>query len=128
MCVLSTALAEKPRFIRIAGPAILYALAIFILSSLPGAVVPTLGFRFGDKILHLAEYGILGFLLYRAFRGTPRPFLLTILTGVIYAASDEFHQLFVPGRYCDFWDFAADVVGLALLGVIAGMFYGRHRR
>ena len=120
-------MAEKPRFIRTAGLAIFFALAIFILSSLPGAAVPQLGFRFGDKLLHLSEYGIFGFLLYRAFRGTSRPFLLTVLTGVIYAASDEFHQLFVPGRYCDFWDFVADAAGVALLGVIAGMFYRRVR-
>jgi len=37
-----------------------------------------------------------------------------ILTGGIYAASDEIHQYFVPGRSCDFLDWLADILGLAL--------------
>jgi VanZ family protein len=35
--------------------------------------------------------------------------------GTCYAATDEFHQWFVPGRQCDVFDFLSDAVG-----VIAG--------
>ncbi len=59
------------------------------------------------KCAHLTVYGVLGLLLWRArrqpVRNDPRPwkwrdagFALTIV--FLYAASDEFHQIFVPTR------------------------------
>ena len=31
-----------------------------------------------------------------------------------YAATDEFHQAFVPGRHADPWDWVVDVAGAGL--------------
>ena len=121
----STALGRDPRLLR-AAPAIVYALAIFIGSSVPGSEIPPLGFSLSDKLIHFIEFGILGILLYRAFSRMSRPYLLTVITGALYAASDEFHQLFVPGRQCDFWDFAADVCGILLVGGIQVLFVRRR--
>lgn len=43
-----------------------------------------------------------------------RVYLLWIgLIGILYAATDELHQYFVPGRSCDFTDWLADIAGLA---------------
>ena len=41
----------------------------------------------------------------------------SILSGVLYAVSDEIHQLFVPGRDCNIIDFSADA-----LGIVAGVY------
>jgi len=109
-------------------PAIVYAALIFFMSSIPGYELPDLPFWSFDKIVHAVEFGLLGILLYRAFRypkPSARPYLFTILTGIPYAALDELHQLFVPGRNCDAVDFLMDVLGLI---VFAGISARLHRR
>ena len=54
------------------------------------------------KAAHFTEYAVLGVLLalmYRAYgHKGKRLFLLSAGTGSLYAATDEFHQLFVEGR------------------------------
>ncbi len=46
-------------------------------------------------------------------------FLLTVfLTGVIFAVSDEVHQLFVPGRGCQLRDVLIDSNGVLAGGII----------
>ncbi len=122
----SAALGRDQPLFRTVATAIVYALVIFIASSVPGSEIPPLGFSLSDKLIHFIEFGIMGILLYRAFTLMPYPYLLTVTAGALYAASDEFHQLFVPGRFCDVWDFAADVTGLALFGGIY-VFFVRRR-
>jgi VanZ family protein len=72
------------------------------------------------KGAHLTEYGILGLLLWRALRKPikcdPRPWSWrtaggTILLVALYAASDEFHQRFVPGRDASVRDVVIDTIG-----------------
>ncbi len=110
-------------FLRFQGPAVLYVAIIFGMSSLPGSDVPEMPFAFGDKFVHALEYGLLGIFLYRAFRypkpWVSSPYRATLAFGILYAASDEIHQLFVPGRYCDFVDFLVDCIGLAVFAGIS---------
>lgn len=72
------------------------------------------------KTCHLAEYAVLACLLWRAIRkpvkNDPRPWnwaeagiVLTVVFA--YAASDEFHQIFVPGRTASPWDVLIDTLG-----------------
>jgi len=73
---------------------------------------------------HVAEYTILGGLLYVGFRslggGTKeRAFTLALLVASLYGASDEIHQYFVPNRYCDLKDVLADSGG-GFIGSFAG--------
>lgn len=73
-----------------------------------------------DKLLHFLEYMLLALLLLRALSKTfpgRLPITLGIIAfiiAVIYAASDEFHQSFVPGRNADALDWLADSFGAAL--------------
>ena len=104
------------RFLRIHGPAVAYASLIFILSSIPTLKSPDLGISFEDKIYHILEYAAFGILLQRGAelsggRSLKRILLISIL-GICYGASDEIHQLFVPGRECDLFDFLADAAGV----------------
>ena len=81
--------------------------------------MPDLHFNPGDKVAHFFEFGIFGVLLYRAFRDAAKvkhPFVMTMITGVAYAAFDELHQAYVPGRFSDLTDFIADAAGLLFLG------------
>jgi len=76
--------------------------------------------KYVRKAAHALEFMGLAVLFFNALRATcgyNRPCLSFILT-VIYAATDEFHQLFVEGRACSFFDVCVDSVGAAL-GIIA---------
>jgi VanZ family protein len=44
---------------------------------------------------------------------------MTVIISVLYAASDELHQLFVPGRMCDLNDFIVDSIGVIIFAGIS---------
>ncbi|MDI6780921.1 MAG: VanZ family protein [bacterium] len=96
---------------------IIYMGAIFGFSSIPSDDIPSCLFPFFDKIAHLVEYTGLGWLLNNAFNGLK---LAAILTGSLYGLSDEIHQLFTPGRECDFKDLLCDIAG-CILGQFIGL-------
>ena len=73
------------------------------------------------KTAHVTEYSLLGVLFYRAL-GYGRPEFYshyvwgTLLLGIAYAASDEYHQSFFPSRGAA----AADVF-FDTFGILAGI-------
>jgi VanZ family protein len=93
------------------APAVAWAGLIFGLSS-----ISAFGTDLGawdivlSKGAHLTEYAVLGFLLVWASRRESVAFLV----GILYAASDEVHQHFVPGRHGSALDVVIDTVGLAI--------------
>jgi VanZ family protein len=44
-------------------------------------------------------------------------FILTIVVALFYGAFDELHQMFIPGRFADIYDWLADAVG-SMSGVL----------
>jgi VanZ family protein len=92
---------------------------IFVLSTLATPSTPEFTHALQpDKLAHALLFGILAFLLYRAFRHhagyAPRnALLLAFLLAVLYGALDEFHQYFVPHRQHDVFDWFADTAGAA---------------
>lgn len=108
-------------------PVLLWAALIYMLSSIPSLAS---GFeQMWDLVLrkaaHVAEYAILGLLLRRALQSTPHAAYLAASLGVLYAGSDEVHQMFVAGREGSPIDVAIDALGV-LLGVSA-YHLRRHR-
>lgn len=117
---------DKEIFYAYYAPIILWMAAIFLVSSIPGdgewhAMRPvTYTVR---KLGHVVEYAVLGFLLARLFffhfhKQVREACALAFLAGLIYAMSDEIHQMFVFGRQGKFTDVMIDGVGL-LLGMWA---------
>jgi VanZ family protein len=94
-------------------PALLYLGLITTLSSQTGKELPQVWWMRFDKVLHVLEYGGLGFLVSFALGATMRRRLLwATLFGIAFGVIDEFHQSFVPGRQGnDPGDMAADLVG-----------------
>jgi VanZ family protein len=88
--------------------------------SLPRAPEPLLDLLL-KKGGHLLAYGVLAWLYLRALAGEANPSdrlrLISLALAVAYAASDEFHQSFVPGRGPSLVDVFIDSLGamLALL-------------
>lgn len=85
------------------------------------------------KGAHLTEYAVLGAFLavhvsaWTERRPLRRPRTLAFSVGALYAASDELHQLFVPGRSGDWKDVLLDSAGV-LIGVLLLARILRRRR
>ena len=91
-------------------PAVAWAAVIFSLSSrsrLPGPDVVGI-----DKVAHFGAYGLLGVLLCFAAERSRLPLLVAGVLGVAYGATDEIHQMYVPGRSPDVLDWCADAAGV----------------
>jgi VanZ family protein len=69
------------------------------------------------KCAHFTEFGILAFTVAIHFwirkRKGFRLFAWTVAVTAAYAATDEIHQLFVPGRSVRLWDVLIDTSGAA---------------
>lgn len=65
------------------------------------------------KLAHFTEYLILGFLTINMLdkNDISKKHLISILICIIYATSDEIHQIFVPGRTCQIKDILIDSIG-----------------
>ncbi|MCX9012672.1 MAG: VanZ family protein [Candidatus Methanoperedens sp.] len=128
---------------------VLYALMIFYLSSLSDPKVPGVGLKLvehlirsmqhsdylvvfapfypllkkPDKVLHILLYFGFGILLFLTLKGTGKTqgmaLVLAFFLGVLYGASDEFHQMFVAGRTASAMDLTADAAGVLLAQALA---------
>ena len=88
------------------------------------------------KCAHLTEYAVLALLLWRALRKSPAPDVprwqwsaagLVLALVALYAASDEFHQTFVPSREGCVTDVLLDTAGAAI-GLLSLWAAGRLRK
>jgi VanZ family protein len=85
------------------------------------------------KLGHFTEYAILALLLWRALHGTfstVKGIMLTGLTFLVaagFAASDEFHQSFVPTRTASPRDVMIDCFG-ALVAVMLCALWAKSRK
>jgi VanZ family protein len=113
-------------------PAAAQATLIFVLSAQPDlrlADEPLLDFIL-HKAGHLAVYAILAALVAWALdlpgAVRSRVWTVAVVACLIYAATDELHQGFVPGRHPTPVDVAIDTFG-ALLGLAAYAWITRNR-
>ena len=87
---------------------------LFVLSSLSTLPSPPGDLSFYH--VHIAAYAGLGALTTRAaakglHRVTITAALIAIAISSLYGVTDEYHQVFVPGRTFDVLDMAADAFG-----------------
>lgn len=121
---------KRSRFFRYQLPAIAWAGLIFILSSIPHLSPPDVGVELSDKLAHVVEYGIFGYLLVRALlnflsaRSKVYASILAIIIGVFWALTDEIHQSFISGREASKLDFLADGIGVV---IAQGVFWAKGR-
>jgi len=93
-----------------------YSALIVAMSSLPSSQIDRFYFFPGqDKLIHFFEYLLLAFFTDLVFiRFWPDKnktrFLCVLLYGILFAATDEIHQAFVPGRSCSGWDLFTDIL------------------
>lgn len=83
------------------------------------------------KVAHVIEYMVLCILLYIGLAGMGRARMLSFVCTVLYACTDEIHQMFVPGREGMLVDVAIDgggaLAGLAVILLTGGLIL-RHKQ
>jgi VanZ family protein len=104
-----------------APPVALMAL-IFFLSAQPN-LSSGLGWidHVARKLVHASEYALLCFLWWRALRTVTdrlRALAPAFVIAVGYAATDEVHQRFVPGRHSTWVDVLIDSMGAAIAALL----------
>jgi VanZ family protein len=125
-------ISRKQGFLLYSLPLYGWLATMILFSSLPGDSLPEIPVWNWDKLAHTAEYVALAFLFMRflcyaqsfAFARSVR---IVLIAGVLYAALDELHQLFIPLRSCNWYDYCADVVGIFLGVWLAAVLYRRQR-
>lgn len=100
-------------FLRAWGPSLLLMVVIFCFSSIPSTSMP--GFGLADFLVkkggHFTGYALLALANLHALGWDRKRWLAAWLLAVLYSASDEFHQSFVPGRNAALMDVAIDALG-----------------
>ena len=115
-------------FLQFQLPIIAWCVFIFTASSIPSPKIPALG-AYTDKVIHFGVYGTLCWLAHVAFHHQANnslkkfSLLAAIVFTMMFGVSDEFHQLFTPGRSADVLDIVADTTG----GIVYSLIYLRFR-
>ena len=77
-----------------------YIILIISVSSIPGNSIPRFILFSWDKLLHLVEYSILGYLAVNSFREISKGQLIVIIISCLgFACIDELWQSLIPGRF-----------------------------
>lgn len=110
-----------------------WAVFIFVMSNMVATESSELSTGFLDKLMaffgdwltehivrkaaHAFEFftlcGLVSGSLYFTF-GSPK-LVISALVALLYAVSDEIHQIFVPGRACRFFDVLVDFTGIVIM-------------
>jgi len=101
-------------------PVVVWAAIIFYLSSQPDLKISEgLADLILRKIAHTAEFGVLTFLIFRAVKNTfnasvRSSLVLSAVSVILYAVSDEIHQMYVPTRHGALSDVLIDGIGIVI--------------
>lgn len=124
---------KKHKFLRVLWyfvPPILWMFFIFFLSSktkVSATQVYVYDFMI-FKSLHIIEYAVLFFLIFRAvhsLRLKPKIYesLFSIGISIVYATTDEIHQLFISTRQGSIRDILIDSLGMLIMYILVKRYY-----
>ncbi len=111
---------------------VLYAILVVVVSSWPAIKLPDIGVEWTDKLAHFSQYAVLACLVAGGWarqggwgnwstQWRPMVFL------IVFAAIDEFHQIWIPRREASMLDWTADSLGV-LVGFGLGLFLWRRSK
>ena len=104
-----------------------YMAGIYYLSSIPGEADPQNALLSGiilwtppalQNLVHIPLFGVLAWLWYRTLgawiKNSRLLFMLAFMLTTGFGILDEWHQLYVPGRYASITDTALNALGAAI--------------
>ena len=77
------------------------------------------------KLAHFTEYLILGILMHNLTNIYNKNMHISMIICILYAISDEIHQLFVPGRSFQIIDIGIDCFG-SIIGIYIFYLINKH--
>ena len=115
------------------GPAVIVMTLIFTASATPGSDLPKFGAwdLIAKKGGHMFGYALLASAFFHALdrkgKGGLSRFVVAAALACLYAATDEFHQRFTPGRTASLQDVGIDSLG-AVIGLMVWTGINKMRR
>jgi len=106
--------------------ALVVGAGVLTVSSWPSLSFSPLHWSYEDKIEHLIAYTFLSYLAAcgwgpgRTSGGSRKAGAAVVLALMVFAALEEYHQRWIPGRFVEWGDWLSDV-----LGILTGFFVGR---
>ena len=113
--------------------AFLWAIVIFVLSTMPGNQLPKIEWLMTpDKFGHAAVYGIFTFFLLKAgrfyFESVQKNKFFAAGIAILYGISMEIVQkTFFPYRYFEYSDIVANIIGVLLTLWIINLFFNNKK-
>ena len=106
---------------------VLYCALVVYVSSMSPGELPKTGVAVSDKVIHLVEYAIMGFLHGELLaKGVPASLGVYSPFCACFGIADECWQDWLAtGRSPDVWDAAADAAG-AFIGLILSMVFWKR--
>ena len=121
-------LLEKNRWLAVLFT-ILIAIEIFYFSTLQGSAGTGTGISFA-KIYHFIVFFLFAFFLLMSIKGNRKIkisyIIITLTASVLYAISDEIHQIFVPLRNASIGDVLTDALGICF-AIVIGLIINKKR-
>ena len=100
---------------------ILIAIEIFYFSTLQGGPGAGAGIDIG-KVYHFVVFFLFAFFLFASIKRNKKIkisyVIITLVTSILYAISDEIHQIFVPLRVASIADILTDTLGICFAIII----------
>jgi VanZ family protein len=112
-------------------PALFFMVVIFLFSSQPGDNLPD--FLDWDYVVkktsHAIGYGLLALSYFHFFKYDPKKYWLAWLLALIFSATDELHQSFVPTRHASIFDVLVfDNLGAAFALWLYFIYWRKHEK
>lgn len=124
---------DRSQRIASALPLVASTLLIYYASSVPANDLPQTLFTGWDKLVHTCAFLVFGFVVLLAITGW-RPWwtlhrirLTAFALSATYGIVDEIHQMFVPGRDSNLYDWGADLLGISLALLLSRSLYRMFR-
>jgi VanZ family protein len=121
-------LLEKNRWLAVLFT-ILIAIEIFYFSTLPGSTGTETTFSFA-KIYHFTVFFLFAFFLFMSIKGSKKIkvsyIIITLTASILYAITDEIHQIFVPLRHASIGDILTNSLGICF-AIIIGLIVNKKR-
>ena len=117
------------KFIKLWLPVIFWCSLIFFLSHQPDlkSDLPQSWDLILRKLAHMVEFGLLAILAFRGLKGygvrITRGLVFASVFSLIYAISDEYHQIFIQGRSGKLSDAGIDSIGIIIALLTIRYFY-----
>jgi VanZ family protein len=113
---------------------VFFCLLILAGSSVPGAKIPSVFELTPDKLIHCAEYFVLGLAIIYwlshefSIQKNHQLILITIFIGSAFGILDENYQRLTPGRTPDVWDWVLDTIGVLIAAFVGNYFINKKEK